>query len=708
MTERTGTGLTESGQERRILKLDALTGLPGREALLERIDALESTARCGLLCIDIDQLAALNEAMGLSAGDRLLTEVGRRVATHCGASDLLVRFGGDEFALLVQEVDTPAQLELIATQLVETLHQPYLIAGRELFISTSIGAAYAHPLLLQHAEAALARAKVSARGNWLLYTDAMARSLGEHFHFETELRAAMEAEQFLVYYQPKASCRSGAITGFEALVRWNHPTRGIVPPSEFIPSLEKTGLIERVGAWVLRTACQQLKTWEAMGFATLQMAVNVSLRQLADPSFPELVAAVLSELELPASRLELELTESMLMHDVTKSEKILFRLKALGVSLSIDDFGTGYSSLAYLKRLPIDKLKIDRSFVQDITTDPNDASITRAIIGMAHSLKMTVIAEGVETEAQLATLVGEQCETVQGYFISKPMPAALATDKLTSGWVIPPFLLGRPTKERTLLLVDDEESILLALKRLLRREDYRVLCASSGLEGLELLAKNDVDVVVSDQRMPHMTGEEFLRRTKELYPQTIRIVLSGFADMQSITSAINQGAIYKFMSKPWEDKELKDGILEAFQRKEKQDAELRLVKNISVANRDLHQSNQSLVMMLDEQSHSAMISQAALQIAQENLYLLPVPVLGLDPDGLAVLGNEAYAKLALAFEDCAALAALVPPWPRNNSFSFAYTDQKGNCWRMLGRHLTSTARHRGTVLAFMNQEVLHG
>ena len=708
MTEQTGTRLPDSAQERRIFKLDALTGLPGREALLERLDALGECSHCGLLCIDIDQLAALNEAMGLSAGDRLLTEVGRRIATHCGTSDFLARFGGDEFALLVQEVDTPTQLEQIATQLVEALRQPYVIAGRELFISTSIGLSYDSPLLLQHAEAALARTKVAARGNWLRYTEAMARSLGEHFHFETELRVATESGQFLVYYQPKASCRSGAITGFEALVRWNHPTRGIVPPSEFIPTLEKTGLIERVGAWVLRSACQQLKAWESMGFASLQMAVNVSLRQLANPDFPELVASILSEFELTASRLELELTESMLMHDVTKSEKILFRLKALGVSLSIDDFGTGYSSLAYLKRLPIDKLKIDRSFVQDITIDPNDASITRAIIGMAHSLKMTVIAEGVETEAQLATLVSEQCETVQGYYISKPLPAALATDKLTSGWVIPPFLLGRPTKERTLLLVDDEESILLALKRLLRREDYRVLCASSGLEGLELLAKNDVDVVVSDQRMPHMTGEEFLRRTKELYPQTIRIVLSGFADMQSITNAINQGAIYKFMSKPWDDRELKDGIQEAFRRKEKQDEELRLVNDIAVANRDLNESNQSLVMMLDEQSHSTMISQAALHIAQENLYLLPVPVLGLDPDGMAVLGNEAYAKLALPMEDCAALAAMVPPWPRAHSFSFSYTDKKGNVWRILGRHLPSTNRHRGTVLAFLNQEVPHG
>jgi EAL domain-containing protein (putative c-di-GMP-specific phosphodiesterase class I)/FixJ family two-component response regulator len=524
---------------------------------------------------------------------------------------------------------------------------------------------------------------------------------------EAELRLALERQQFLVYYQPKASCRSGAVTGFEALLRWRHPTRGIVAPAEFVPLLEQAGLIQSVGAWVLRSACQQLKVWIEAGHSTLQMAVNLSMRQLEDADFPEQVGRILSELEVPANQLELELTESMLMHDLVQTEALLHRLKDLGVRLSIDDFGTGYSCLSYLKRLPIDTLKVDRSFVQDITTDPNDASITRAIIGMAHSLKMTVVAEGVETDAQLATLVAEHCETVQGYFLSKPLPGERATAFLASGWRIPSALLGRPAKERTLLLVDDEDSIVSALKRLLRREDYRILSANSGAQGLELLAKNDVDVVLSDQRMPEMTGEEFLRRTKELYPSTVRIVLSGYADMQSITRAINQGAIYKFMSKPWDEKTLKEGIQEAFRRKERIDVRQRHLQDIAAANDTLHKDKQSLALLLDAQSHTAMVSQAALQIAQENLYQLPLPVIGMDPSGLVVLRNEAFYALALPPDACLELVAQFPVPCNEQPFTLAYQDPAGAGWRILARHLVNAGQHRGTVLAFIAEEPPH-
>jgi EAL domain-containing protein (putative c-di-GMP-specific phosphodiesterase class I)/CheY-like chemotaxis protein len=528
-----------------------------------------------------------------------------------------------------------------------------------------------------------------------------------HSALEPALRLALQGEQFLLYYQPKASCRSGAVTGFEALLRWNHPTRGMVGPAEFIPVLEHSGMIQEVGIWVLRTACLQLKAWIAAGYGQLHMAVNLSMRQLMDADFPDQVHRILCELELPAAQLELELTESMLMHDVAQIEILLHRLKALGLQLSIDDFGTGYSSLSYLKRLPIDTLKVDRSFVQDITTDPNDASITRAIIGMAHSLKMSVVAEGVETDAQLSTLAAEQCETVQGYFLSKPLPAHQASAFLDSGWRIPAHLLSRPTKERTLLLVDDEDSIVLALKRLLRREGYRILSASSGAEGLELLAKNDVDVVLSDQRMPEMTGEEFLRRTKELYPHTVRIVLSGYADMQSITNAINQGAVYKFMSKPWDEETLKKGIQEAFSRKEKNDAHLRKLQEFAAANDSLNRDKHSLSLLLDEQSHAAMVSQVALQLAQENLHQLPVPVIGLDPSGLVVLRNEAFYALGIAPDACMALAAQLSAPSSSAPFTLAFCAPGGTHWQIVARHLLYQGQHRGTVLAFFPQDLLH-
>jgi diguanylate cyclase (GGDEF)-like protein len=690
--------------DRRSAKVDELTGLPGRDALLGRIATLPETAECGLLCIDIDQLAALNEAMGLTAGDQLIAEVARRIGVGASHADLLVRLDGDEFALLLDVTGDAASLESITAAMEHALSAPYVLAGREVFVSSSIGSAYGNKQLLRHAQTALAHAKESTRGGWLMYSEDMSSSFGEYFHLETELRHAIDGDQFLVFYQPKASCRSGAITGFEALLRWNHPDRGIVPPSEFIPRLEKSGLIQRVGAWVLRTACAQLKAWHQAGYVDLHMAINLSLRQLADPDFPDQVRDIMDELKVPLDHIELEITESMLMSDVSKAERSLRRLKYLGLHLSIDDFGTGYSSLSYLKRLPIDILKVDRSFVQDITFDPNDASITRAIISLAHSLKMAVVAEGVETEAQIATLVAEQCETIQGYYISKPLPAAEANAFLASGWTIPPQLLGRPVKQRTLLLVDDEESILLALKRLLRREDYRILCGKSGAEGLELLAKNDIDVVVSDQRMPEMTGEEFLRRTKELYPRTVRIVLSGFADMDAITNAINQGAIYKFMSKPWDEKTLKVGIQEAFLRKERNDRRQNTLTEIAQANAHLQESNQTLSVKLDEQAQTAVISQAALNIFQETLNKLPLPVLGFDTAGLVVLRNEACILLSISEEVCSELAGQFPSHLYSDSFELEYKDAGGKHWKIVARHLMSGQGHRGTVLAFISNE----
>jgi EAL domain-containing protein (putative c-di-GMP-specific phosphodiesterase class I)/FixJ family two-component response regulator len=518
--------------------------------------------------------------------------------------------------------------------------------------------------------------------------------------FIVALSMALERDEYRVYYQPKASCQSGVITSFEALLRWQRPDHGLVPPIEFIPSLESTGLIEQVGTWVLRTACRQLRDWDKLGFDRLSMAVNVSLRQLVDPAFVGVVCSVLTEYEISPERLELELTESMLMHDVEQTETLLFQLKAKGVRLSIDDFGTGYSCLAYLRRLPIDTVKIDRTFVNGITTNPNDASITRAIVSMAHSLKMSVVAEGVETEAQLSTLIAGKCETVQGYFIGKPMPADAALLMLKSDWSLPSALLSRPNKVKTLLLVDDEASIVSALKRLLRREEYQILGASSGAQGLEMLALHDVDVIVSDQRMPGMTGEEFLRRAKDLYPETIRLVLSGYADMESITSAINQGAIYKFLSKPWDDTLLKETIREAFHRKELGDENQRLTREIEAMNIDLHRSNEALAKLLKEQTHQSQFSLAALLAAQETLHLLPVPVVGLDPDGQTVFRNAAFEALEGSADVCGGLAEHLPPFPSLGVQSFLHSDASGHSWRLMGRHLANEKGHRGMVFAF--------
>jgi EAL domain-containing protein (putative c-di-GMP-specific phosphodiesterase class I)/CheY-like chemotaxis protein len=337
----------------------------------------------------------------------------------------------------------------------------------------------------------------------------------------------------------------------------------LTAPALFIPLAEKTGLIMPIGAWVIDTACRQLRAWLDQGLSDVRLAVNVSACQLRALDFDVSLAATLAQHGVSAKHLELELTESMLMQDPEATTVLLNRLKQVGVKLSLDDFGTGYSSLAYLRRFPIDIIKIDQSFVRDIVTDPDSAGIVSTVIGMAQRMHLRTIAEGVETEAQLGYLRKLGCEVMQGYYFSRPVPEADFTDMLLSGKCLP-AQATESQQERALLLVDDEANVLAALRRLLRNEGYRVLTAASAREGLEILARNTVQVILSDQRMPEMTGTEFFGRVKDIHPDTVRIVLSGYAELTTIIDAVNQGAIYKFLVKPWDDDLLRGHIRDAF------------------------------------------------------------------------------------------------------------------------------------------------
>jgi len=354
------------------------------------------------------------------------------------------------------------------------------------------------------------------------------------------------------------------VIGAEALIRWRHPLTGMIAPGDFIPLAEETGLIVQIGEWVIETACSQIKAWQNAGLAEVSVSVNLSGRQFQQENLVRVVKQALKLNGVAAQYLELEVTESAVMQNPERTITILRELKEIGVKISLDDFGTGYSSLNYLKRFPIDTLKIDRSFVRDITTNPEDAAITNAVISLAHSLKHRVIAEGVESEAQLAFLRRNQCDQIQGFYFSRPLPPEDFAEMLRTGRTLNLGETSQDEKKRTLLIVDDEPNILSALQRLLRRDGYRVLTAGSAAEGFELLALNEVQVIISDQRMPHMNGTEFLSRVKEMYPDTIRLVLSGYTDLKSITDAINHGAIYKFLTKPWDDDALRERIHDAF------------------------------------------------------------------------------------------------------------------------------------------------
>jgi EAL domain-containing protein (putative c-di-GMP-specific phosphodiesterase class I)/ActR/RegA family two-component response regulator len=374
----------------------------------------------------------------------------------------------------------------------------------------------------------------------------------------------LEHDELKLYYQPKADLYSGEICGAEALIRWQHPVRGLVPPNDFIPLAEESGIILPIGEWVLREACRQAAYWQSEGLPALTVAVNLSARQCRQENIVEIIAQALQDAALEPKWLQIEVTESMVMQNLDTAESVLRRIKALGVTLAMDDFGTGYSSLGYLKQFPFDCLKIDRSFVQNITTEPDDALIASAVIAMAHSLHLYVVAEGVESESQMLYLRNQHCDQLQGYLFARPLPADDFRAFVKSAARLPLPSGAADTALRTLLLVDDEPDILNALKRLLRRSGYRILTATSGADALELLGLNDVQVILSDQRMPQMSGTEFLSRVKELYPNTVRMVLTGHSDLASVTGAINRGAIFRFLSKPWDDDQLREQIHYAF------------------------------------------------------------------------------------------------------------------------------------------------
>ncbi len=385
---------------------------------------------------------------------------------------------------------------------------------------------------------------------------------------ENHLCHALERDELRLYYQPKVNLRTGLITGMEALIRWQSPELGMVSPAEFIPLAEETGLIEPIGEWVIRTACRQNRVWQAANLTPLTVAVNVSARQFREKNLTRVVGKALRETGLAPHYLEIELTESLVMHNVEAVAAILAELKEMGISLAMDDFGTGYSSLSCLKRFPFDKLKIDQSFVREITTAPDSAAIARTVIAMAHSLNLKVIAEGVETEGQLNYLRRNDCDEMQGYYFSRPVPAADFERLLREGRRLQHSSEGHVCPRKTLLIVDDEKDVAAALAAVLDTDGYHVLVATSAEQGFELMANHRVAVVLADQRMPRMSGTEFLSRVKELYPDSVRMIVSGFADFDTVTNAINCGAIYKFLFKPWKAEEIKEQVGEAFRHYE--------------------------------------------------------------------------------------------------------------------------------------------
>jgi diguanylate cyclase (GGDEF)-like protein/PAS domain S-box-containing protein len=420
---------------------DSLTGLPNRALLRDRlkrelVEANRNQRLVAVMFLDLDRFKFINDTLGHTVGDQLLQEVAQRLTGCVRAGDTVARLGGDEFTVVVASMVHVDDATRIAQKILERFAPPFTIEGKELYVTPSIGITLypfddADPdMLLKNADAAMYHAKESGRNTFQFFTAELNLRAERRLELETALRHALARGEFLLHYQPLVDMTSGNIMGLEALLRWQRPGAGLVPPMEFIPLAEDTGLIVPIGEWVLEQACAQLRAWHKRGFPELRIAVNLSVKQLQDRDFVASVKRILRKTRLPARCLDLELTESQLMQDPEATAAIMYRLHALGVRFSVDDFGTGYSSLSYLKRFPIDFLKIDRSFVRDIATDPNDAAITRAIIAMAHTLDIQVIAEGVESNAQLEFLRGQGCDISQGYYCSEPLAGETFGDLL--------------------------------------------------------------------------------------------------------------------------------------------------------------------------------------------------------------------------------------------------------------------------------------
>jgi diguanylate cyclase (GGDEF)-like protein/PAS domain S-box-containing protein len=555
---------------------DALTGLPNRTLFQDRLDQFLHSARheqggVAVILLDLDRFKQLNDTLGRHVGDALLRLVGERLGAALEQPCVLARVAADSFAVAVAAlpVGTDAA-SILRKRIFAPLEPPLTIDGDEVHLSARAGIAL-YPAdgqdaetLFTRAEAALKQAQALGE-HYLYYAPEINARIAEKLALENDLRAALEAEQFVLYYQPRVSLRNGRIVGAEALIRWQHPQQGLVAPGQFIPLAEQTGLIVPIGEWVLRRACAQQAAWLAEHLDAVPVAVNLSAVQFHKGQVLQLLRELLGADPSLANYLELELTESVVMQDPDEAASLLQAFRELGVRLALDDFGTGYSSLAYLKRFPFDMVKIDRSFVIDIIHNPGDAAIATAVIGMAQRLNLRVVAEGVETEGQLNYLRTNGCDEIQGYYFSPPVPAPEFAAMLRSAKRLPPRTAAEQ-EGRTLLIVDDEPGVRNALVRALRPDGYRVLAASGAQEALELLALNRVQVIISDQRLPGMTGTELLGRVKSLHPDTIRIVLSGYTDLKAVIDAVNRGAIYKFLTKPWEDELLREHIRDAFLR----------------------------------------------------------------------------------------------------------------------------------------------
>lgn len=551
---------------------DALTALPNTALFLDRLAQLVHTAKRDsrsvyIIVLNINRFKQVNDSYGRHIGDHILCSLAFRLNERFSPTGSVARIGADNFSLAF-EAHPEDDIGIICEELLKILASPFDIDKIEVNLSARMGIATFpedasdSESLFKNAEAALKHAKEAGK-SYLFYSPEINARIAERLDLENMVKRALGGEQFQLYYQPKVSLNTGKIVGAEALIRWIHPERGLVSPGDFIPLAEETGLIIPIGEWVIRNVCGQLKIWLKNQIPMVPVAINLSALQFRESDIYETICTALEDFQISSEYLELELTESLVMHNPEEAEKIMRMLLERGLHLALDDFGTGYSSLAYLKRFPFDTVKIDRAFIADITRNPEDAAIASAIIGMAHSLRMQVVAEGVESEAQMKFLQARHCDQIQGFYFSRPIPAEhfqvlLEDDKK--------MLISQDasTEEKTLLIVESEEPLVSALVRALRNQGYRLLTSQNGNHALELLALHKIQVILCNQNIANSIDLDFISVVAKLYPETMRILIGGDIKLEAVLDIINRGEIYRFLTKPWSEDLLRQNIKEAF------------------------------------------------------------------------------------------------------------------------------------------------
>lgn len=535
------------------------------------VDAKQTGTPLVLLHIDLDHFVSVNQNMGPDVGDAALEAVGLRLRQCLDGRGRVWRHGSDEFIAAVPLADgDAAAAQTLAGELIAEIERPLEVLPYTLFLEAKVGVSLCpeHGIdasqLLQLAETAVRRASHAVHEPVQLHTiDTLDRAHSEST-IARQMVDALPNGEFRLRYQPKISARDGRVIGMEALVRWQSPVLGLLMPERFLHTAERIGVILQIGDWMLERVIAQVRNWREQGFDDFFVGVNVTAQQLLQPDFVDRLLGRMQQANLPMSSIVLELNERVLTHNNTDTVyRTVSSLRHEGLFVTLDNFGTGDASLGALVRYPADILKIDRSFINAAPAGSRETAIVRALIAMGHQLGMKVIANGVETEAQLGFLRRADCDYFQGYLFAEPMSAEAAGQVLRRRY-LRPELFTATKSDRTLLLVDDEQNVLRALVRLFRRDGYRILAAGNVRDAFGLLATNEVQVILSDQRMSEMDGTEFLGRVKMLYPDTIRLVLSGYTDLATVTEAINRGAIYRFLTKPWDDAKLREHIRQAF------------------------------------------------------------------------------------------------------------------------------------------------